>query len=388
MIKRKLEKKIGEMIKSFPVVAVIGPRQSGKTTLVRNYFDDFEYRNLEEPDTRLFALEDPRAFLETNKKGIIIDEAQRAPEIFSYIQTIADSTKNKTKFILSGSHNFLLHNQIAQSLAGRVAILTLLPFSFVELNNKYLINDINEYIYKGFYPPIYDKKIKPEDWYPNYIQTYIEKDVRLIKNITDLNNFTLFVRLCAGRIGQILNLTSLANETGISVNTAKSWLSILEASYIIFMLQPHHQNFNKRLIKMPKLYFYDTGLACSLLRIENSEQLKTYHQTGSLFENLILSDIIKQRYNDGKRNNLFFWRDKTGNEIDCILDYGLNKKIIEIKSGKTISSHWLKSLEYYLSISTESDKQIESFCIYGGNENQKRNGHNILTWKEIGQINV
>jgi len=277
VIKRQIQEKLIQLSGQFPVVAVVGPRQSGKTTLVKMTFKDKSFLNLEEPDTRLFAQNDPRSFLSTSKSGLIIDEAQRVPDLFSYIQSIVDENKAPGSFIITGSHNFLMQEKISQTLAGRVAILTLLPFSIDELRGEDTLEDFSTYIFKGFYPPIYDRKIEPSDWYPNYIRTYLERDVRLIKNIPDLNSFTLFVKLCAGRIGQLLNLSSLAVEAGISVNTAKSWLSVLEASYIIYRLEPHFQNFNKRLVKMPKLYFYDTGLACSLLGLESVTQINTHY---------------------------------------------------------------------------------------------------------------
>ncbi|MGB5288910.1 MAG: ATP-binding protein, partial [Ignavibacteriaceae bacterium] len=323
MIKRQIQEKLVQLAEQFPVVAIVGPRQSGKTTLVKMSFKEKTYLNLEEPDTRLFAQTDPRSFLSGSKSGLIIDEAQRVPDLFSYIQSIVDESKTPGQFIITGSHNFLMQEKISQTLAGRVAILTLLPFSLEEIRREDSEEDFPNYIFSGFYPPIYDRKIEPSDWYPNYIRTYLERDVRLIKNIPDLNSFTLFVKLCAGRIGQLLNLSSLAIEAGISVNTAKSWLSILEASYIAYRLEPHFQNFNKRLVKMPKLYFYDTGLACSLLGLESVDQISTHYLVGSLFENLVLSDLIKHKMNYGLNNNFYFWRDKLGREVDCLIESGL-----------------------------------------------------------------
>ncbi len=378
VIKRVIQEKLLHLSKKFPVVAVIGPRQSGKTTLVKMVFGDKEYANLEEPDTRLFAQSDPRAFLLGRKSGLVIDEAQRVPDIFSYIQTIVDEKQIPGNFIITGSHNFLMQEKISQTLAGRVAILTLLPFSLNEVFPLESEDDLTNFIYKGFYPPIYDRAIDPKDWYPNYTRTYIERDVRLIKNIPDLNAFTLFVKLCAGRIGQLLNLSSLAVEAGISVNTVKSWLSVLEASYIIFRLEPHFQNFNKRLVKMPKLYFYDTGLACSLLGIESSKQVNTHFLFGSLFENLIISELLKYKQNKGLNYNFYFWRDKLGREVDCLLDSGMKKIILEIKAGKTINEEFFNGLSFYKDLSGE--EKLNAYLVYGGEKDEIRSFGKVLPW--------
>ncbi len=384
MIKREIQKKLLQLSKQFPVVAVVGPRQSGKTTLARMVFQDKTYVNLEEPDTRIFAQNDPRAFLATSKPGLIIDEAQRVPELFSYIQTLVDEKQIPGSFILTGSHNFLMQEKISQTLAGRVAILTLLPFSIDEVRTENSKEDFSNYIFKGFYPPIYDRKIESTDWYPNYIRTYLERDVRLIKNIPDLNAFTLFVKLCAGRIGQLLNLSSLAVEAGISVNTAKSWLSVLEASYIVYRLEPHFQNFNKRLVKMPKLYFYDTGLACSLLGLESVNQISTHYLVGSLFENLVLSDLIKYKMNYSLNTNFYFWRDKLGREVDCLIDSGQKKVILEIKSGKTINEDFFGGLKFYKELAGE--KNIFSYLIYGGEKTEMRSSGKVLPWHKATEV--
>jgi len=384
VIKRQIQEKLIQLSGQFPVVAVVGPRQSGKTTLVKMTFKGKSFLNLEEPDTRLFAQNDPRSFLSSSESGLIIDEAQRVPDLFSYIQSIVDENKAPGRFIITGSHNFLMQEKISQTLAGRVAILTLLPFSIDELRGEDTLENFSTYIFKGFYPPIYDRKIEPSDWYPNYIRTYLERDVRLIKNIPDLNSFTLFVKLCAGRIGQLLNLSSLAVEAGISVNTAKSWLSVLEASYIIYRLEPHFQNFNKRLVKMPKLYFYDTGLACSLLGLESVTQINTHYLVGSLFENLVLSDLIKYKMNFGLNNNFYFWRDKLGREVDCLIESGLEKIIIEIKSGKTINEDFFYGLKFYKDLAGE--KNIFSYMIYGGEKTEVRSAGKVLPWSKLATI--
>ncbi len=384
MIKREIEQKLIALSGKFPVIAILGPRQSGKTTLAKDLFSDYIYVNLEEPDTRLFAIDDPRSFLQHPK--MIIDEIQRAPELLSYIQTIVDNERAPGQFIITGSQNFLINEKISQSLAGRVAILNLLPFTLDELfsmeGNKNF--DRFEVIYKGFYPPLHDRQIDPNDWFPNYISTYVERDVRQIKNIGDLGTFILFLKLLAGRIGQLLNLSSLATETGISVNTAKSWISLLEASFVIFTLQPWFSNINKRLVKQPKIFFYDTGLAVALLEIRQLEHLKTYFQVGSLFENMIIVDLLKKRFNNGLPNNLFFLRDKTGKEIDCLLDNGTSKSMIEIKAGQTINRDFFANLTYFSEL--DPNPKDQKFLVYGGEENQERLGTTVLSWKNLNRI--
>jgi len=385
MIKRIMAEKLKKLASKLPVVSVIGPRQSGKTTLVRNVFADMDYVSLEDPDTREFAINDPRGFLANHNKGVVIDEVQRVPHLFSYIQTAVDS-KNKTgRFILTGSQNILLQENLSQTLAGRVAILRLLPLSIEELKNtKYSLNSPEKYLFTGLYPRIYDKKIEPADWYPNYIQTYVERDVRLIKNISDLHAFQKFVKMCAGRTGQCLNLSSLGNDCGITHNTAKSWLSILEATYLVFLIRPYYRNLNKRLIKMPKLYFYDTGLACSLLGIQTVAQLDTHYLKGGLFESFVLSEIIKDRFNKGMEPNCFYWRDRKGNEIDCVMEAGDSVLRVEIKAGKTISEDFFTGIRYWDKLAGETGKN--AFVIYGGDENQKRTSATILSWRNINSI--
>ena len=385
MIKRTLSEKLKTLALKFPVVSVVGPRQSGKTTLVKNVFSRLDYVTLEDIDTREFALKDPRGFLATHNQGVIIDEAQKAPNLFSYIQTEVDKREKSGQFILTGSQNFLLQENISQTLAGRVAILRLLPFSLEELRGAgYKLHNSEEYIFKGFYPRIYDKKISPVDWYYNYIQTYVERDVRLIKNVADLHTFQKFVKLCAGRIGQILNLSSLGNDCGITHNTAKAWASILEASYVIFLLKPYYKNFNKRLIKMPKLYFYDTGLACSLLGIQNKTQLNSHYLRGGLFESFVMAEIIKRKFNKGQEHNCYYWRDKTGNEIDCIAEVSGRLLKIEIKSAKTIAEDFFTGFNYWNRVAGETGR--DSYLIYNGNENQKRTLANVVSWKNSSSV--
>ncbi len=385
MIKREIEQKLLALSKKFPVIAVIGPRQSGKTTLVRATFKDHSYVNLEEPDTRLFAAGDPRGFLQNTP--LVIDEFQRVPELLSYIQTMVDSDSTPGRIILTGSQNFLMSEKISQTLAGRVAILKLLPFSIDELfaDNRFTTLDRYDLIYRGFYPPVYDRSIEPADWFPNYTSTYVERDVRQIKNISDLNRFTLFMKLVAGRVGQLLNYTSLAVEVGISPNTARDWIGMLEASFVVFTLQPWHANINKRLVKQPKLYFIDPGLAVSLLEIKSKEHLKTYHQAGSLFENMVIVDLLKQRFNKGLQNNLFFLRDSTGREIDCLLDHGTTRDIVEIKSGMTVNKDFFASLDYYSEIPGLGVKN--KFLVYGGDERRQMVDTPVLPWKLTSEIN-
>jgi predicted AAA+ superfamily ATPase len=318
-------------------------------------------------------------------EGAVLDEVQRTPELFSYIQTEVDSRRRNSQYVLSGSQNFLLQEGISQSLAGRVAILRLLPLSVNELQKSNLLSGkYEELIYTGFYPGIYANKIRPDIFYSNYIQTYVERDVRNIKQIGDLTSFTRFMQLCAGRIGQLLNLTSLANDAGLSVNTVKSWISVLESSYTIFLLQPHFRNFNKRVVKMSKLYFYDIGLAASLLKIESPGQLPTYYLIGSLFENMIIIEILKARYNSGLQSNIYFWRDNKGHEIDCIIEKTQSLIPVEIKSAKTFNFDFLTGLKYWNKISGNSAEN--KFLIYGGDKDFPGSEAKAFSWKNINSL--
>jgi uncharacterized protein len=384
MINRYLQSKLLALSKQFPVISVIGPRQSGKTTLVKAVFPKYQYISFEDIDTRRRALADIRGFLELYGSGVILDEVQRVPELFSYLQTHVDASGKKGKFILTGSHNYLLQEKVSQSLAGRVAMLRLLPFSMQELStaNK-LPTDINKLLFKGFYPRLYGSRISPVDWYPSYIETYMQRDVREIKNIPNLNYFQKFLHLLAGRHGQQLNLSALGAEVGVVHNTIASWISVLEASYIIYLLKPHFNNFNKRVTKTPKIYFYDSGLVCSLLGIEKPEQLATHHIKGALFEGLIVTELIKARFNNGLPNNCYYWRDKTGNEVDCIVDKAGSLIPIEIKSGKTINTDYFSNLNYWKSISNNKEK---GFVVYGGEVKQKVQDNVIIPWKNAFEI--
>ncbi|HNT49346.1 MAG TPA: ATP-binding protein [Cyclobacteriaceae bacterium] len=378
MIARHLAKKITSLRKQFPVLSLTGPRQTGKTTLLKSIYKDLPYITLEDIDNRTNAIQDPRGFLSNFPNGVVLDEVQNTPDLFSYIQGIVDD--KDIHVVLSGSQNFLLSEKINQSLAGRTAILKLLPFSFEELKGtKYEPKSWENFVFNGGYPRLYDKQIQPADFYPAYINTYIEKDVRQIKNIENLNSFSLFLKLCAGRTGQVLNIHALANDASVSPNTAKAWLSVLEASYIIHFLQPHHKNYNKRLIKSPKLYFYDTGVVCALLGIESPSQLITHYLKGSLFENFIINEFIKQRLNDGKNLNTFYWLSKDQKEIDLLIDQG-NKLIpIEIKSGQSRNASFFSNLLYWQKLSGADSENLN--VIYGGTENMRTSTGNYISWK-------
>jgi len=379
MIPRNAKEELLLLASEFKAVAVTGPRQSGKTTLVRAVFPDRPYVSLENPDTRTFALQDPRGFLGQFSEGAIIDEAQRAPELFSYLQQVLDDSPKRGHFILTGSNNFLLQGSISQSLAGRIAYLNLLPFTLNELPPS-SVTELNAWMLRGGYPPLYDGSPEPSRWFANYIRTYIERDVRQIKNITDLNTFERFVRLCAGRTGQLLNMNSLALETGVDNKTIASWISVLESSFVVFLLRPHHRNFNKRLVKMPKLYFYDTGLACALLGISEVSNLALHPFRGALFENLVISELLKERLHGGKQGGLYFWRNSVGNEIDLLIEDNNRLFPIEIKSGSTIQPAFFKGISYWEKLSGVQGGAV----IYGGDGRQERsNGITVVPWKEM-----
>lgn len=367
----------------FPVVALLGPRQSGKTTLVQNTFPKHKFLSLDNEVTQAFALEDPEGFLLTNENehGLILDEFQYAPKLTTYIKLEADKKKRPGYFILTGSQNFLVNKAITESLAGRVGILNLFPLSNKELLENKLVASLSEVMFNGGYPRIYSDKIPPAEFYPSYILSYIQRDVGQLINPKNMMVFRRFVQLCAGRIGQLCNVNALAAETGISAPTAKEWLSILEASYILFFLEPHFQNFNKRLVKTPKLYFFDTGLACSLLRIDSPEALSNSHFQGALFESLIISDFYKQYCNVGVRPSVYFWRDNSGaHEIDCILDQGGTCHPIEIKAGKSVASDAFRGLDYWNDLAQASSS--DSYLVYAGDEKQIRKHGTVLGWRD------
>jgi len=392
LLERHISIKILNLAKTAPVITITGPRQSGKTTLARYLFPNHDYISLEDPDNRRFALDDPRGFLSQFKTGVILDEVQKTPELFSYIQTIVDHHSDPGKFILTGSQNFLLMKSISQSLAGRTAIFHLLPFSFSELYKKKGVDlyrpkivdtsskrNLDTVIFEGFFPRIHDKKLLPGDWLADYMQTYVERDVRDVLKIGDLDNFRRFIALCAGRSGQILDMVSLGNDCGISHSTVKRWLSVLQTSFHIFLLKPHHKNFNKRIIKGPKLYFFDTGLLCYLLRIRKQEELINHPAKGAIFETFIISEYYKKFLNNKMQPDLYFWRDSSGNEIDLIIENGDRLIPIEIKSGQTFNRSFLKNLNYWC----ELYGKPESFLFYGGDKSFQYKKTTVFSWHEI-----
>lgn len=384
MIPRQAEKTLLELAKGYPAIAITGPRQSGKTTLARHVFNKLPYVSLENPDLREMSQLDPRGFLEKYKTGAVFDEVQRSPELLSYLQEILDESKKPGRFVLTGSQQFGLFSGITQSLAGRIGILHLLPFSYRELYSrkkfKPRAQNLEEVLFFGLYPPVHDRDLDPNIWYGNYVQAYIERDVRQMINIRDLGLFQRFLRLCAGRTGQLLNLSGLAEDCGITHNTAKAWISILEASYIVFLLQPHHANFNKRLIKTPKLYFYDVGLAAWLLSVQQPDQLSVHPFKGALFESYVISEFYKTRYNQGRRSSFYFWRDRSGNEIDLVVELGGKLKPVEIKSGKTVNPHFFNGLKKWMSLAGETG--IDPMLVYGGNISLKQNEIRIVSWMD------
>ena len=397
MIQRTLSQKLSLLAGKFPVVAVTGPRQSGKTTLTRMVFEKHEYVSLEEPHEREFAFSDPRGFLKRYKGGVILDEIQRAPELLSYIQGIVDSGVDSGKFILTGSQQFHLSAKVSQTLAGRTAIVNLLPFSIDELRkipsrDPWVWKELPErrkkpefnfetIMYKGFYPRIHDKSLAPQDWLAGYYQTYVERDVREISNIGNLEIFQRFVRLCAGRSGQLLNLSSLASDCGISHTTARQWISILQAGFIVHLLPPHFNNFSKRIIKTPKLYFLDTGLLCYLLRIREPADLTDHALRGAVFETYVVSELFKAFVHRGETPPLYFWRDRTGHEVDVLIDTGKQLIPLEIKSGRTISNSFFEGIRYFMSLGPKISQT--GVMIHGGDELYKRENFLVLPWFQV-----
>ena len=385
MISRTAEQNIRSLLQGFPIVTITGPRQSGKTTLAKAIFCDKPYVSLEDPDVRFAAMGDPRSFLERFPDGAVLDEVQRCPEILSYLQTRIDADGRMGLFILTGSQQFGLMSGISQSLAGRTAFVELLPFSIDELASSGILpQSLDEMLLKGGYPALFDRKVSPRAWFSAYVTAYIERDVRQVLKVQELDMFQRFVRLCAGRSGQLLNLSSLAADCGITHNTAKAWISVLEASYILFQLRPHHANFNKRLIKTPKLYFHDAGLACWLLGIQTPQQLNSHPLRGSIFETFIVGELMKSRLNAGDRPGMFFWRDSNGNEVDVIIEQGPKLVALEIKSGATVARDFFAGLEKWLALS--GGEAADSFLIYGGEESYRHKGAGVVGWKSVPEI--
>lgn len=380
---RKIEKHLLRLATEYPVLTITGPRQSGKTTLVKYLFPQYDYCNLEDIELREFAKNDPKGFMAQYQKGLIIDEIQRVPELVSYIQIIVDDEQTAGRFVLTGSQQFEMTQAINQSLAGRTALAKLLPLTIDEIYSDEAPS-FEKLIYDGFYPRIHDKHLNPTENLSFYLNTYVERDIRTMLNIRNLNAFDRFLRLCATQVGQILNYSTLANDTGIDQGTIKSWISILEASYILFTLKPHHANYRKRLIKSSKLYFYDVGLAAYLLGIQSPQQVLTHPLKGLLFENLIVSDLLKNRFNNIQNNNLYYFRDQSGKEVDLILDHGLTVSCVEIKSTQTVKTSLFDNLHYYQKLAGKNLTQ--AYMAYGGPEDRRQNDVEVISYRHLEKI--
>jgi len=386
MIDRDVAEKTVQLASQYPVVTITGPRQSGKTTLCRMLFEKKAYVSLEDVDDRNFARHDPRGFLGRFPEGAVIDEIQRVPDLLSYIQTIVDRKGKEGLFILTGSQQFELLESITQSLAGRTALVRLLPFTLGEAYGSDLSAvAIDPVLYTGFYPRIFDKHLNPTEAMGFYINTYVERDLRMLINIKDLSQFEIFLKLCAGRTGQILNLSSLGNDCGVNHITIKRWISVLEASYIVKLLRPYYKNFNKRLIKAPKLYFLDTGMACFLLGIRNPAQLASHPLKGALFESFVVAEMLKARFNAGQTDNLFYFRDNIGNEIDLICDHGIHIAPVEIKSGQTVSRDFFKGLKYFSKL---TETAMKPWLVYGGDSTFKQQGILVTSWRDLTRVGL
>lgn len=387
-IERQISKRMESLAKQFPVIGVIGPRQSGKTTLVKQLFSRHRYVTLEDVDMRMIAQEDPRGFFATysNDHGMIIDEIQVVPELLSYMQGIVDEYDRPGYFVLTGSQNFLMYEKITQTLAGRIAFFTLLPLSIGELQKANLLQDkLDNFLWTGGYPRIYDKNLNVQDWLSQYVATYVERDVRQLLNISNVLSFQKFIKLCAARVGNLINYAELARDADISPNTAKAWISILETSYIIKLLPPYYRNFNKRIIKSPKLYFYDTGLVCYLLGIKNAQDLALHSMRGAIFETLVISELYKYQYNQAQQPHLYFWRDVQGHEIDCLIEKSLEQLVpIEIKSGMTINKNFFRGLVDWQEIA--QNQQAGSYVVYAGDTDQVRQNADVTAWQHMPQL--
>jgi len=386
MINRQLSEAIKAALAYYPILSITGPRQSGKTTLLRNLFQEYRYVNFEEPDNRQYALEDPRGFLDQYDQYVIFDEAQRVPELFSYLQAKVDRDKVMGQYLLSGSQNFLLLENISQSLAGRVGLFRLLPLSLAELRSDdqhHAPDTLEATLFKGGYPALYDRNLPISRFFQNYLETYVERDARSVLNIKDLTTFQHFIRLCAGRVGQPLNLQSLGVEAGINARTVKSWLSILEASYILFRLPPFFENFNKRIIKSHKLYFYDTGLLLHLLGLDAADQVSQYYQRGSIFENFIIVELLKNRWNTDQRPQFYYWQDSNKVEVDLIEIEGLNTHLYEMKYSQTVTNKFFKGIRHFRSIAPEPRQQGENVVFFAGSEGQRRTGVEVVSWRDV-----
>jgi hypothetical protein len=382
MIPRQATQTLQNFAKGYPVLAITGPRQSGKTTLAQQTFPAKPYLSLEDLDNRAYAQEDPRGFLGRFPHGAVLDEVQRCPNLFSYLQTRVDADKQVGQFILTGSQQFGLLSGISQTLAGRVGLVQLLPFSLQELHqaNQSVVS-LDKLLWQGLYPPLYDRDLAPTQWYANYVMSYVERDVRQVIEVHNLSLFQRFLKMCAARCGQLLNMSAMANDCGVTHKTIAAWLSVLEAGYIVFLLQPHHQNFGKRLVKTPKLYFYDTGLAAYLLGISNAEHLSFHPSRGALFENWVITELLKQRFNQGLASNLYFWRNSTGEEIDVVCEIGEKLQPIEVKSGQTYQTEFLNNLNKWGQYAGQMG--LPARLVYGGERSMERNNVQIQGWREF-----
>lgn len=381
MIPRTLAETLRRLAQSFPVVAITGPRQSGKTTLARDVFASKPYVSLEDPIERAFAMEDPRGFLARFEQGAVFDEAQRWPDLFSYLQGMVDVQRAPGRFVLTGSQQFGLLAGVTQSLAGRVGLTRLLPLALDELPTASRQLSIDSLMLLGGYPLLHTQPVMASDWFASYVATYIERDVRQVLSVKDVTTFQRFLRLCAGRSGQLLNLSALAGEAGISHSTARAWLSVLESSDLVFLLPPYHRNFGKRLVKTPKLYFLDTGLACWLLGIRSSDVLALHPSRGALFETWIVAEFVKDRFNRGLPADLYFWRDNNGLEADLVFEMGTRLQPVEIKSGQTVTRDYMRAGQ--ASARFAGSEALPPWLIYGGDESYERSGLRVIGWRDI-----
>jgi predicted AAA+ superfamily ATPase len=381
-IRRTLISQVEIYLAKYPILAITGPRQAGKTTFLKTTFPDYKYITLENPDIRTYALEDPNSFLNQFSNKVIFDEVQRAPQLFSYLQTHVDESRQMGQFILSGSQNFQLMENITQSLAGRVGLFRLFPFDIKELtNNNWLKSELSEQLYYGFYPAIYDRDIPPAQYLSDYLETYVHRDIRSLQNIQDMDAFNRLIRICASHAGQLVNYNHFSKLVGVSHTTIRQWMSLLKTSYIIFELPPYFNNFNKRLVKSPKLYFYDTGLLCKILDIKLNQLNPLYPAWGAQFENMVVAEWIKQNAHLNLKRDFYFWRDSNGHEVDLFFRDGEFIYLIEIKAGRTIKTDMFKHLDYVSNLIT--DMPTKKMLIYGGETNQIRSNYHVMSWKDM-----
>ena len=388
MIPRNLASRLHDLASRWPVVTITGPRQSGKTTLTKMAFPEHAHVSLESPDVREYATSDARGFLREHGEGAVLDEVQRVPELLSYLQVEVDERPAPGRFVLTGSANLDLLESVSQSLAGRTAVLNLLPCGLDELHRfPKPPDDLFETLWSGGYPAVFDRAIPPHEWFGSYINTYVERDVRQIQNVSDLGAFQTFLRLCAGRTGQLLNLSDLGSDGGVSHNTAKAWLSVLETGFIAFRLRPFFRNLSKREIKTPKLYFYDTGLACALLGIREPEQLRHHPLRGALFENWVIAEVLKARVHRGLAPEIYYYRDRKRLEIDLVINGGTSLMAVEAKSGETLTTDFFKALERFGERLAAIDDPVEltKIVVYGGSEPQRRTSFEVMPWSAVAE---